>query len=827
MLNIAGAGDDAGDDFRAPKGNPRKRTVLRPERKGRHRGWAGKRSDMVGPAAAKGERGGGRGGRGDRAGVSKAGRGGSGGRGAAPADWAPADADPPADALAAAAAPGASRDSGGRGRGGRGASSGGRGGRDGGRGAHGGRGGRGGRGSSAVEVAAREGDEDDDEGEFRPGDWASLMQKAMIPTEDESFGRAKDKPLSALAASRVFGSAETKTTWEGLGLPERLIARLRDPALGYANPTRAQQLAIPHILHGEDVLIRAETGSGKTLAYVCPLLAALGSLEPRCAREDGTRALVMVPTRELAAQVLRSAEELARAYHWVVCGAVVGGENKQKEKARLRKGVVLLVATPGRLLDHLRNTESFKAEFLKWLVLDEADRLLDLGFEEDLNAILAEIDKRAGNAGRCTALLSATLTKGTSRLMDLAMTDPVTVEVDPEEVDVVRKGKETRSGGTTSVNATIRDGDADGDAEKDDDKKSETFIARMPEQLRHTAVSVPAKARLATLAGLLAGWMRGSVPKVMVFLNSCESVEFHYRVLSWLAGAEEKKETTTTSSSYAVFRLHGVLSQSDRRSVYAGFAKAKAGVLLCTDVGARGLDFENVGATVQVDPPSDPETYVHRVGRAARLGADGEAVIFLAPRETEYAQVLSELGVAFGAASVPAMLDVLDTGLGDDEANRGAVGGSSSSGDGKKNTRLSSDAARARRKYESDPHLHPAAMRLQKRLHAAVARDAGLSTLARDAFRAHVRAYATFPAKLKHIFHVKRLHLGHVAAAFGLKEAPGLIGKSATRERLQAAKDKKRKDALKAKTDAKEKRKRRAEGKSAPRKAARGTVVGV
>jgi ATP-dependent RNA helicase DDX31/DBP7 len=90
-----------------------------------------------------------------------------------------------------------------------------------------------------------------------------------------------------------------------------------------------------------------------------------------------------------------------------------------------------------------------------------------------------------------------------------------------------------------------------------------------------------------------------------------------------------------------------------------------------------------------------------------------------------------------------------------------------------------------------------------------------------------VRAYATFPAKLKHIFHVKRLHLGHVAAAFGLKEAPGLIGKSATRERLQAAKDKKRKDALKAKTDAKEKRKRRAEGKSAPRKAARGTVVGV
>ena len=650
------------------------------------------------------------------------------------------------------------------------------------------------------------------------------MQKAMIPTEDEALGqKAKDTPLSALAASRVFGSAASKTSWEGLGVPERLIARLRDPKLGFSSPTRAQQLAVPHILRGDDVLIRAETGSGKTLAYVCPLLAALGSMEPRCAREDGTRALVMVPTRELAAQVLRSAEELARCYHWVVCGALVGGENKQKEKARLRKGVVFLVATPGRLLDHLRNTESFKAGALRWLVLDEADRLLDLGFEEDLNAILAEIERRAGSAGRCTALLSATLTKGTSRLMDLAMTDPVLLEVDPEEVEVVRSGTEDELRKSSATRTVAREALFDEKKIKtreDGDEAPSRAIARMPEQLRHTAVEVPAKARLATLAGLLAGWMRGAVPKVMVFFSSCESVEFHHRVLSWLAGVPEKNGTekrATRDSAYGVFRLHGVMSQSDRRLVYAGFAETKAGVLLCTDVGARGLDFENVGATVQVDAPSDPETYVHRVGRAARGGAEGEADIFLAPRETEYASVRGELGDA-GAASVPAMLDVLEHGLKtDDEESRN-----------RKNAKApDAENAGARRKYERDPHLHPAAQRLQKRLHAEVARDAGLATLARDAFRAHVRAYATFPAKLKHIFHVKRLHLGHVAAAFGLKEAPGLIGKSATRERLQAAKDKKRKDATQAKKDAKEKRKRRAEGKSAPRKAARGTVVGV
>jgi len=177
--------------------------------------------------------------------------------------------------------------------------------------------------------------------------------------------------------------------------------------------------------------------------------------------------------------------------------------------------------------------------------------------------------------------------------------------------------------------------------------------------------------------------------------------------------------------------------------------------------------------------------------------------MFLQPRETEYAAVLGDLGVNFCAASVPAMLDVLQGGL-----------------DGRSST--PTDA----RTYERSPHLHPAAQKLQKKIHSEVGGDKELGALAKDAFRAHVRSYATFPSDLKHIFHVKRLHLGHVAAAFGLKEAPGLIGKSATRERLQAAKDKKRKDSVKAKKEAQQKRKRKIVTKMAPRKASRGAVVG-
>jgi hypothetical protein len=504
VMNLAGV-DDAGGDDHERRGNPRKRTVMRAARKGRHRGWLGGKSadDAAKPGARPAGRGPGRGSGARGGGREGGGRGRGGGRGEQPADWAPADADD-ADVAAAAAVSRRSEWRGGKDGGGRG----GRGGRDGGRGGgraptggrggrFGGRGGRGAADAGTLEVADGP-SADDDDGEFNPGDWASLMRKAMTPLTDAETAPAgvAAASLSAKATSRVFGA--DPTTWEGVGLPEPFCAHLRDPRTGFPNPTRVQQRAVPHILRGDDVLIRAETGSGKTLAYMCPLLAAIGAIEPRVSRDEGTRALVMVPTRELAAQVLDTAAALSKPYHWVVCGGVMGGENKQKEKARLRKGVCVLVATPGRLLDHLRHTAAFKADLLRWLVLDEADRMLDVGFEEDLNAILADLNRRTENAGRCTALLSATLTAGTSRLIDLAMTDPVTIEIDPEEPEYVAEGYKAADR-DDSVAAAAKAMASGADAnERDDDPAAreaaltkadvKQMVMRMPEQLRHTAV---------------------------------------------------------------------------------------------------------------------------------------------------------------------------------------------------------------------------------------------------------------------------------------------------------------------------------------------------
>jgi ATP-dependent RNA helicase DDX31/DBP7 len=194
--------------------------------------------------------------------------------------------------------------------------------------------------------------------------------------------------------------------------------------------------------------------------------------------------------------------------------------------------------------------------------------------------------------------------------------------------------------------------------------------------------------------------------------------------------------------------------------------QATAGVLLCTDVAARGLDFPAVTTIVQYDPPGDPAEYVHRVGRTARMGSRGDAVLLLLPTEEGYVKLLEQRGVALGEEKVEALLEWLPP-LQDE---RGGGGGG--------------PAARKR------PDANVAAALLQRRLSGAVAGDRGVKEAAEDAFRAFLRAYATHPASVKGIFHVRRLHTGHVAHAFALAEPPTTIGSSgATAERKKRKHD--------------------------------------
>jgi len=457
---------------------------------------------------------------------------------------------------------------------------------------------------------------------------------------------------------------------------------------------------------------------------------------------------VVAPTRELAQQIFEVAQLVLRRYVHLVPGMLTGGQNRAKEKARLRKGLSVVVATPGRLLDHLQQTQAFRCDRLAWLVLDEADRLLDMGFEQQLGDILAALDAQAeaGDAsrGRQTVLLSATLHKELGRLTGLALRKPLAVGFRCAVVEgAVKISEEGEAGAAEAA------------------REEEGEVVAMPSQLKQHFLEVHPRGRLATLVVFLGQQLRGEACKMVLFLATCDGVEFHHSLLGLL------QRRGTLRLPCPVLKLHGNLTQEERRAAFAAFARAPRALLLCTDVAARGLDFPHVTSIVQYDAPGAPEEYVHRVGRTARAGKGGASFLFLQPGELAYLRLLEEKGASLQRYDVDA------------SGSAGVDGGQQ--GGGKKKKPLSA--------YEAQREL-------QAGIVAAVDSDAGCRDLAADAFRAYVRAYGAAPAQLKAIFHVRKLHLGQVASSFGLKERPTTLGKSASKAAMKKRKYEEKRQAM-------------------------------
>lgn len=210
------------------------------------------------------------------------------------------------------------------------------------------------------------------------------------------FGNNPEVPnIGQRLVKPVNETVFSKTTFEELGIHSYSISNL-EQNMGITKTTTVQQRAIPVILSGKDVLIRSQTGSGKTLAYALPIVETLQRIRPKLMRNSGLRALVVVPTRELALQTYECFLKLVKPFTWIVAGYLVGGEKRKAEKARLRRGCTILVATPGRLLDHIEHTESLKLNAVKCFVLDEADRMLDMGYEKDISGIVEALKKQVG-----------------------------------------------------------------------------------------------------------------------------------------------------------------------------------------------------------------------------------------------------------------------------------------------------------------------------------------------------------------------------------------------------------------------------------------------
>ena len=308
-----------------------------------------------------------------------------------------------------------------------------------------------------------------------------------------------------------------------LNLSEKTMKAIDD--MKFDNMTEIQQRGIPPLLAGRDVLGAAKTGSGKTLAFLIPAVEMLSSL--RFKPRNGTGVIVVSPTRELALQIFGVARELM-AHHSQTYGIVIGGANRRAEAEKLMKGVNLLIATPGRLLDHLQNTEGFVFKNCKALVIDEADRILEVGFEDEMRQIVKILPKEE----RQTMLFSATQT---TKVEDLAR---ISLRPGPLYINV-------------------------------DHRKEHSTV----EGLEQGYVVCDSDKRFLLLFSFL---KRNLKKKIIVFFSSCNCVKYHAELLNYI--------------DLPVLDLHGKKKQQTRTNTFFEFCNAKQGILICTDVAARGLD---------------------------------------------------------------------------------------------------------------------------------------------------------------------------------------------------------------------------------------------
>ncbi|XP_033643430.1 probable ATP-dependent RNA helicase DDX31 [Asterias rubens] len=527
-------------------------------------------------------------------------------------------------------------------------------------------------------------------------------------------------------------------SFHDLPLHPHLISTL-EKSLEFSHMTSVQQRAIPYILNGRDTMVKSQTGSGKTLAYAVPIVNSLQGRDPKVQRSDGPYVLILVPTRELALQSFATLQKVCKPFVWIVPGYLMGGEKMKSEKARLRRGINILVATPGRLLDHIKNTGTLKLDKVQWLVMDEADRLLDMGYDRDVSLILNALNEKCPQ--RQNIFLSATLSEGVERLADMTLNDPVVIDMAKEKQSARAVEpfpdhlQEEPTEGTDNKN---------GSGVAEDDTKVDFTT---PDGLQQFFVIVPSKLRLVSLAAFILKRAQTTGDcKMLVFLSSRDSVEFHYTLF------KEGIKTVVANLNLLVLRLHGSMTQEERTEVFHKFQEAPSGILLCTDVAARGLDLPKVKWIVQYNTPGSPEDYVHRVGRTARIGAKGQSLLFLTPAEVQYLETLSHHKINVREINSDSLLSTLLT------------------------VNLSSSApAAGNHHYQPIRNAQEAAGALQRVFEEFVNNDKAHSVLAVKAFQSFVRAYATYPTAFKHIFHTKKLHLGHTAKSFGLREAPSHI----------------------------------------------------
>ncbi len=356
-------------------------------------------------------------------------------------------------------------------------------------------------------------------------------------------------------------------SFDKLGLHPNLLKGIHD--LGYIRPTPVQQEAIPHILAGKDVIALAQTGTGKTAAFVLPILHRLLS-EGKEVKKKGVRALIIAPTRELALQSMEHLGNLSRYVH-LRGHAIFGGVPMNPQIRALAQGVDIISATPGRLLDHVY---SGRIDFgaLEVLVLDEADRMMDMGFLPDIKKIMSLLPPKRQNL-----IVSATMPQEIMSLVHKICHNPVTVQI--------------------GIKSTT------------------------PVGIRHAVYPVSHEQKTELLLRLIHDATVGTMTSALVFTRT--------------KSRADRLAQALTRAGIITSLLHGDRSQGQRLQAIERFRAGKSQVLVATDIAARGIDIKDISHVINFDVPQSPDDYIHRIGRTARAEATGDAFSLISPDEEE------------------------------------------------------------------------------------------------------------------------------------------------------------------------------------------------
>jgi ATP-dependent RNA helicase DDX27 len=451
--------------------------------------------------------------------------------------------------------------------------------------------GEGGKGEDEDEELTTSDDDDDGEDDDDDDD-EDATRRAKKNTKKKTSKSSKSEKKYTERAVAKDGTTFSAQCFSDLHLSRPLCRACEK--LGYATPTPIQAAIIPIALTGRDVCGRAQTGSGKTAAFALPLLERMLH-RPKNA-VSAIHVVIMVPTRELAVQCAQMIQRLGE-YTNVQVATIVGGLSMERQAAALRQRPEIVVATPGRLIDHVRNTHSFGFEDVAAVVLDEADRLLEMGFLEEIKEIVRNMPRQ-----RQTLLFSATLTSAVEELASLSMRNPARLSAD--------------SLGTTPMTLT-----------EEIVKIKPQFVAK----------------KEAHLLSLLSRSFKGK--ETIVFAKT--KVQAH------------RLKIVLGLSNIKACELHGDMTQTQRLAALEDFrSNAETKIMVATDVAARGLDIASVDLVVSYDAPKNVASYLHRVGRTARAGRKGVAITFMEEYDRALVKTLQKRGQKLQSRIVPR--DVVD-----------------------------------------------------------------------------------------------------------------------------------------------------------------------